>query len=84
VRALAVAGVLAVVAVLAAGCGGDDDGASPQSGERETTTTTAPAKPLAILVTNDDGVGAEGIDVLVEALRAVEGVEVTVVAPSGQ
>ena len=84
-RALAVAGVLVVAALLAAGCGGDDDdGASPQSGERETTTTTAPAKPLAILVTNDDGVGAEGIDVLVEALRAVEGVEVTVVAPSGQ
>jgi 5'/3'-nucleotidase len=85
VRALAVAGVLAVVALLAAGCGGDDDdGASPQSGVRETTTTTAPADPLAILVTNDDGVGAEGIDVLVEALRAVEGVEVTVVAPAEQ
>ena len=31
-------------------------------------------------MTNDDGVGAEGIDVLVEALRAVDGVEVTVVA----
>jgi 5'-nucleotidase len=84
VRALVVAGVLVVAALLAAGCGGDDDdGAAPQSGERE-TTTTAPAEPLAILVTNDDGVGAEGIDVLVEALRAVDGVEVTVVAPSEQ
>jgi 5'/3'-nucleotidase len=84
VRALAVAGVLVVAALLAAGCGGDDDdGAAPQSGERE-TTTTAPPEPLAILVTNDDGVGAEGIDVLVEALRAVDGVEVTVVAPAEQ
>jgi 5'-nucleotidase len=86
VRALAVAGVLVVAAMLAAGCGGDDDGgdaAAPQSGERE-TTTTAPAEPLQILVTNDDGVGAEGIDVLVEALRAVDGVEVTVVAPADQ
>jgi 5'-nucleotidase len=83
VRARAVAGVLVAAALLAAGCGGDDDGAAPQSGERE-TTTTAPVEPLAILVTNDDGVGAEGIDVLVEALRAVDGVEVTVVAPAEQ
>jgi len=83
VRALAVAGVLVVAAMLAAGCGGDDDDSAPQSGERETTTTEAP-QPLQILVTNDDGVGAEGIDVLVEALRAVDGVEVTVVAPADQ
>src|SRR5262245_5115702 len=83
-RARAVAGGLVVAALLAAGCGGDDDdGAPPQSGERE-TTTTATAEPLAILVTNDDGIGAEGIDVLVEALRAVDGVEVTVVAPADQ
>jgi 5'-nucleotidase len=49
-----------------------------------TTTTTAPAVPVQILVTNDDGVGAEGIDVLVEALLGLEGVEVTVVAPADQ
>ena len=78
------AALAALALAVAAGCGGDDDdGAAPQSGERETTTTTAP-EPLAILVTNDDGVGAEGIDVLVEALRAVDGVEVTVVAPAEQ
>ena len=82
-QALAVAGVLVVAAILAAGCGGDDDDSAPQSGERETTTTAAP-EPLQILVTNDDGVGAEGIDVLVEALRALDGVEVTVVAPADQ
>ena len=76
--------VVATAVAVAAGCGGDDDDdATPQSGDRE-TTTTAPAEPLEILVTNDDGVAAEGIDVLVTALTAVEGVEVTVVAPATQ
>lgn len=37
---------------------------------------------LRILVTNDDGVHAPGIDALVEALRALPNVEVTVVAPA--
>jgi 5'-nucleotidase len=83
-RTLAVLAALAVAVV--AGCGGDDDdGAAPQSGERETTTTAPPEppQPLEILVSNDDGVGAEGIDVLVTALAALDGVEVTVVAPAG-
>ncbi len=38
-------------------------------------------EPLDILVTNDDGIGAPGIDALVEALRTVPGVKVTIVAP---
>jgi 5'-nucleotidase len=44
----------------------------------------APKKepPLRIMVTNDDGYAAEGIDVLVEALRKVPGVKVTVIAPA--
>ena len=75
--------VVAAAVAVGTGCGDDDDGATPQSGERDTTTTT-PAEPLEILVTNDDGVAAEGIDVLVTALTAVEGVEVTVVAPASQ
>ena len=55
------AGLVALALAVAAGCGDDDDdGATPQSGERETTTTTAPAEPLEILVTNDDGVGGRG------------------------
>lgn len=84
--------------LVAAGCGSDDDGAVPQSGDRETTTTEATTttegtaegdgatdgEALQILVTNDDGVAAEGIDVLVAALTEVEGVEVTVVAPAEQ
>jgi 5'-nucleotidase len=91
---------LAVVAGLALGaCGNDDEGPIPQTGIRQTTTaptTTAPpstttttaadesAAPLDILVTNDDGFAAPGIDTLVEALRQVEGVTVTVVAPAAE
>ena len=37
-----------------------------------------------MLVTNDDGVGAPGIDAIVEGLRGVPGIEITVVAPSGE
>jgi 5'/3'-nucleotidase len=82
--------------LVAAGCsgGGGDEPSIPQSGERETTTTeattttvaedAAAGEPLQILVTNDDGVAAQGIDVLVTALAGVEGVEVTVVAPAAQ
>jgi 5'-nucleotidase len=55
---------------------GDSDAAS-------TSTTRAPAGPLSILVTNDDGYAAEGIDAVVEAIRALPDVEVTVVAPAG-
>lgn len=38
--------------------------------------------PLEILVTNDDGVGSEGIAEVVDALAALPGVNVTVVAPA--
>jgi 5'-nucleotidase len=81
------AGACAAALVLgASGCGDDDGGGAPQSGERETTTTVddAATEPVAVLVTNDDGVGAEGIDTLVDALTAIEGVEVTVVAPADE
>lgn len=48
------------------------------------SATAAPKKPrtLRILVTNDDGVGAPGIDVLVEALLDLPRVKITVVAPA--
>jgi 5'/3'-nucleotidase len=43
----------------------------------------APKPPtLQILVTNDDGVGAPGIDAVVTALRKLDRVKVTVVAPA--
>jgi 5'-nucleotidase len=41
-----------------------------------------PVTPLTILVTNDDGVAAPGIDALVTALSALPDVEVVVVAPA--
>jgi 5'-nucleotidase len=44
-------------------------------------TTAAPVEPLRILVTNDDGYAAEGIDAVVEYLMSLPDVEVSVVAP---
>jgi 5'-nucleotidase len=49
--------------------------------ETSTCFTDSHTEPLEILVTNDDGVGAEGIDELVEALILEPNVSVTVVAP---
>ena len=43
--------------------------------------TAAAPKKLWILVTNDDGVSAPGIDAVVRALRKLPNVKVTVVAP---
>lgn len=57
-----------LLAVGAAGCGDDD------SSQRE---------PLRILVTNDDGYAAAGIDAIVTALAADARNEVVVSAPSG-
>jgi len=44
-------------------------------------TDTHP-RPLEILVSNDDGYNAPGIDTIVEALRVLPGVHVTVSAPA--
>ena len=46
-------------------------------------STTAPPEPLLVLVSNDDGVDAPGIDALVEMLISRGDVEVVVVAPDG-
>jgi 5'-nucleotidase len=85
------AAVLLAVLVVA-GCGGDDDGGDDEatSASSETTdtipTTRAEASDvpadLSVVVTNDDGYAAPGIDALVEGLRATPGIEVTVVAPA--
>ncbi|WP_083473954.1 5'/3'-nucleotidase SurE [Frankia sp. R43] len=63
----------------AAGCGGDEKA----DGSPVTTSAspTGPA-PIDILVTNDDGVGAAGIDAVVNGLKALPAVTVTVVAPA--
>jgi len=55
------------------------------SSSTATTTTTAAAGTtgtLTIMVTNDDGVTAPGIDAVVQGLRTLPHTEVTVVAPA--
>ena len=71
-----------------------DAGAGDASESADTTTTSAEGstaeseaessddEPITVLVTNDDGVGAEGLCALVEALDARDDVEVVVVAPA--
>lgn len=75
---------LAAVAMLIAGCSGDDGGgdASPTTTATPETTTTQAPELLTVLVTNDDGIGAPGIDAVVRALQAVDGIELVIVAPA--
>ena len=68
------------VALLVGGCG--SSASSPGTAPAPTSSTTAAQAALHILVTNDDGVGAPGIDAVVQALRALPATEVTVVAPA--
>lgn len=46
------------------------------------TAATKKTQPITVLVTNDDGVAAPGIDAVVEALRTQKKVKVVVVAPA--
>ena len=77
IRTIAVAGVVTVAAL--AGCSSSDDSGSKSS---STSTTAAKTAKLTILVGNDDGYSAEGIDAVVEALRKLPDVDVTVSAPA--
>jgi len=70
-----VASLVGFSALGALGCG-DSSGAGGSGG----TGGTGPAM-IQVLVTNDDGIAAPGIDAIVEALRAEPMVELTVVAP---
>jgi len=84
VRRPALVACLALVSLLSA-CGGDDGGVAATTTAAPldaTTTTTAAVEPLTVLVTNDDGIGAPGIDALVTALEAVDDVEIVIVAPA--
>jgi 5'-nucleotidase len=55
-------------------------GMSPALSAR--ASQTAATETLRVLVTNDDGVAAPGIAVVVDALQALPDVEVTVIAPA--
>lgn len=69
--------------IAAAGCGGSNGGGSKDSANgSDADAAAADTSGIKILVTNDDGYDAEGIDALVEGLRGLEGVKVTVVAPA--
>jgi len=77
--------MLLVPAGLVSACSSSDDSAATTStaADRATSTTTGSAdKTLTILVSNDDGVGAKGIDVLVTALKAMPNTQVIVSAPA--
>lgn len=78
--------LLVPLLLLGVACSDDDGGAaapaSPEPRTERSSTTTADAEILRILVSNDDGVQAEGLDAVVEALRAEPDTEVTVVAPA--
>lgn len=86
-RALAALGttlVLLLAACSSSNSDGGDAATTTEAPPAETTTTEAAAEPLRILVSNDDGYAAEGIDVLVTALETLDDVEITVVAPLEQ
>lgn len=62
--------------LLAAAIGATGIGSAPPAGAAKQP------KPLTVLVTNDDGVAAPGIDAIVEALRKEKKTKVVVVAPA--
>ena len=72
--------VVAVSALVLAGCSSSSH-KGPGPTAPSSTGTAQPAAPLRILVTNDDGYSAPGIDAVVQGLRSLENVQVSVVAP---
>lgn len=74
----AIAGIALTALLALAGCGSSSSNDSATSA----SSTTAAPKTLQILVTNDDGFDAPGIDAVVEGLRALPNVAITVVAPA--
>ena len=78
---VATAGLLTLV-----GCssGSEDDGASTdvEAPESDSTTTTQAPDPIRILLVNDDGIGAPGIDGISTDLGADDRFDLWVVAPA--
>ena len=71
------------VTLVLLGCSSDSKPAASSSSSGSAPVAAATARrPLRILVSNDDGVDAPGLDALVQALTAEPDVEVTVVAPA--
>lgn len=84
--------VVAVSCSVAAGCSGEEPKATgpgttagaAATADASVSTTVEPEDVLRIMVTNDDGVGAEGIDAVVLALRELPDTQVAVIAPADQ
>lgn len=93
VRFLAVSSVFALFALGASGCSSDSDDAADDTSPTTVSTDSASStgavadedvRPLRILVSNDDGYNAPGIDAVVRALAALPDTEVVVSAPATQ
>lgn len=91
-RLLASSAALAIC-LGAVACGSDDDTGSDSTttvpdtvagGDTTTTAAESAGSPITILVSNDDGYSAEGIDALVEGLKTLPEVELIVYAPLEQ
>lgn len=72
--------IIALSLMTACSSGSGDPSSGSSSGP--TSSTEAKAKTLQILVSNDDGYSHEGLDTVVEALRKLPDVKVTVSAPA--
>ncbi|HSP38850.1 MAG TPA: 5'/3'-nucleotidase SurE [Frankiaceae bacterium] len=70
---------LVVASLGLAACSGSGSSGGPPAGPAGSASA---ATGISILVTNDDGVTAPGIDILVNRLRTLPNVAVTVVAPA--
>jgi 5'-nucleotidase len=77
-RRLCLAAVTAALGLTACSGGASSSTAAAPAGSPQTPA----AGGLTVLVTNDDGVSAPGIDAVVTKLRALPGVSVRVVAPA--
>lgn len=75
------AAALLMVALALGACSSNDKATAPAPGS-STGASASATRPLRILVSNDDGVDAPGLDSLVQALTAEPDVVVTVVAPA--
>jgi 5'-nucleotidase len=75
--------VAAAAGVALVSCGGSGSGPTPTASSTGATGGSTSASSKLILVTNDDGVAAPGIDALARRLVTIPGVTVRVVAPSG-
>ena len=72
-----------VIVGLLATCGSGSSGKGAANPTKPTSTSRPTAtRPLRILLTNDDGYDAPGIDVVAQALEALPDIELTIVAPA--